>query len=113
MDFSLNDEQLALQETARRFAQQEIAPQAARYDQIGEFPTEIIRKAWELGLSSVSIPAEYGGVGPRPLRQLPRGRGARLGLRRHGHLDHVQRPRPDADPRRRQRRAEEGVARPR
>ena len=63
MDFSLSDEQLALQETARRFAQQEIAPQAARYDQSGEFPTEIIRKAWELGLSSVSIPSEYGGVG--------------------------------------------------
>jgi len=63
MDFSLSDEQLALQETARRFAHQEIAPQAARYDQSGEFPTEIIRKAWELGLSSVSIPSEYGGVG--------------------------------------------------
>jgi len=63
VDFALSDEQLALQETARRFAQQEIAPQAARYDQSGEFPTEIIRKAWELGLSSVSIPTEYGGVG--------------------------------------------------
>jgi acyl-CoA dehydrogenase len=63
MDFHLSDEQLALQETARRFAHQEIAPQAGRYDQSGEFPTEIIRKAWELGLSSVSIPAEYGGVG--------------------------------------------------
>jgi acyl-CoA dehydrogenase len=63
MDFSLNDEQLALQETARRFAQGEIAPVAAAFDQSGEFPLEVMRKAWGLGLSSVSIPAEFGGVG--------------------------------------------------
>ncbi len=63
MDFSLNDEQLALQETARRFAQDEIAPVAGDYDQSGEFPREIMKKAWELGLSCVSVPTEYGGVG--------------------------------------------------
>jgi acyl-CoA dehydrogenase len=63
MDFSLDDSQLALQETARRFAQQEIAPQAAHFDQTGEFPREIIKKAWETGLASVSIPSEHGGVG--------------------------------------------------
>jgi len=63
MDFSLDDAQLALQETARRFAQQEIAPEAARYDQSGEFPRDIIRRAWETGLASVSIPSAYGGVG--------------------------------------------------
>ena len=63
MDFSLDDSQLALQETARRFAQQEIAPHAGHYDQTGEFPREIIRKAWETGLASVSIPSSYGGVG--------------------------------------------------
>jgi acyl-CoA dehydrogenase len=63
MDFQLSDEQLALQETARRFAQTEIAPIAAQHDQTGEFPMEVMRKAWELGLSSESIPPEYGGVG--------------------------------------------------
>jgi acyl-CoA dehydrogenase len=63
MDFRLTDEQLALQETARRFAQTEIAPIAAQHDQTGEFPMEVMRKAWELGLSSESIPTEYGGVG--------------------------------------------------
>jgi acyl-CoA dehydrogenase len=63
MDFRLTDEQLALQETARRFAQTEIAPIAAQYDQSGEFPREVIRRAWELGLSSTCIPAEFGGVG--------------------------------------------------
>jgi acyl-CoA dehydrogenase len=63
MDFRLSDEQLALQETARRFAQTEIAPVAGEYDQSGEFPREIMKKAWELGLSSTCIPAELGGVG--------------------------------------------------
>ncbi|HBZ71024.1 MAG TPA: acyl-CoA dehydrogenase [Deltaproteobacteria bacterium] len=63
MEFALTDEQLALQATARRFAESEIAPAAAHYDQTGEFPREIIRKAWELGLSSTCIPSEYGGVG--------------------------------------------------
>ncbi len=55
MDFTLSDEQLALQETAGRFARQEIAPVAAEYDQSGEFPHEIMKKAWELGLSALSI----------------------------------------------------------
>ena len=63
MDFALCDEQLALQETARRFAQDEIAPVAAELDQTAEFPRELIRKAWELGLVSTCIPDEYGGVG--------------------------------------------------
>ncbi len=63
MDFQLTDEQLALQDTARRFAQSEIAPVAAKYDASGEFPRELIRKAWELGLVSTCIPEEYGGVG--------------------------------------------------
>jgi acyl-CoA dehydrogenase len=57
MDFLLSDEQLALQETARRFAQTEIAPVAAHHDQTGEFPMDVMKKAWELGLSSESIPA--------------------------------------------------------
>ncbi len=63
MDFALNDEQHALQETARRFAQNEIAPAAAHFDQVGEFPREIIKKAWELGLASMCVPEAYGGVG--------------------------------------------------
>ena len=63
MDFSLTDEQLVLQETAHRFAREEIAPVAAAYDQSGEFPRAIIQKAWDLGLTSTAIPVEYGGVG--------------------------------------------------
>ncbi len=63
MDFSLSDEQLALQDTARRFARDEIAPIAAQYDQSGEFPMEVMKKAYEIGLSHVTIPNEYDGVG--------------------------------------------------
>lgn len=63
MDFALSDEQLALQDTARRFAETEMKPLAAAHDQSGEMPMGIMRKAWELGLSHVYIPAEYGGVG--------------------------------------------------
>lgn len=63
MDFTLSDEQQSLQETARRFAQTEIAPNAAHYDQAAEFPREIIKKAWELGLVSMCVPEAYGGVG--------------------------------------------------
>ena len=63
MDFGLSDEQLALQATARRFAREQVAPIAAQHDRTGEFPREVIRKAWELGLSSTVIPVEYGGVG--------------------------------------------------
>jgi acyl-CoA dehydrogenase len=63
LDFQLTDEQRALQETARRFARSEIAPAAARYDASGEFPRDIIAKAWELGLMSTCIPEEFGGLG--------------------------------------------------
>jgi acyl-CoA dehydrogenase len=63
MEFSLSDEQRALQEAARRFAREEIAPVAAHYDQTAEFPRDLIRKAWELGLASTAIPTDHGGVG--------------------------------------------------
>ena len=63
MDFRLSDEQLALQEAARRFAREEIKPIAAAHDQSGEMPMGVMRKAWELGLSCTTIPPEYGGVG--------------------------------------------------
>ena len=65
MEFGLSDEQLALQTTARRFAREQVAPVAAEFDRTGEFPREVIRKAWELGLSSTVIPAELGGVTKR------------------------------------------------
>ena len=63
IDFSLTEEQVQLQELARKFAKEEIIPKAAHHDQTGEFPREIVKKAWEIGLMNTHVPAEYGGAG--------------------------------------------------
>ncbi|MBK9088706.1 MAG: acyl-CoA dehydrogenase family protein [Holophagales bacterium] len=63
MDFSLTEEQQALQELARKFAREEMAPKAAHHDETGEFPREVAKKAWELGLMNTHVPPEYGGMG--------------------------------------------------
>jgi acyl-CoA dehydrogenase len=63
MEFGLTDEQQVLQDAARRFAREKIAPIAPEYDQSGEFPRDVIEEAWKLGLSSTAIPPEYGGLG--------------------------------------------------
>ena len=63
VDFKLSEEQRQIQQLAREFAQREIAPKAAHHDETGEFPREICRKAWELGLMNGHIPEAYGGAG--------------------------------------------------
>ena len=63
IDFSLTEEQVQLQELARKFAREEIIPKAAYHDQTGEFPREIVRKVWEIGLMNTHVPVEYGGAG--------------------------------------------------
>jgi acyl-CoA dehydrogenase len=59
----LNDEQLMLRDMARDFARKEIAPNAEHYDRANEFPWPIIKKASEIGLTTLNIPEEYGGGG--------------------------------------------------
>ena len=63
IDFSLTDEQKQLQEMARKFTKEEIIPKAAHHDQTGEYPLEIAKKAWELGLMNTHVPQEFGGLG--------------------------------------------------
>jgi len=63
IDFSLSEEQKALQELARDFARKEILPKAAHHDETGEYPHEILNKAWEIGLMNVHIPEKFGGLG--------------------------------------------------
>lgn len=63
MDFKLTDDQLMIQATAREFAQKEIAPIAAEFDESGEFPLATVRKMGELGLMGIEVPHEYGGAG--------------------------------------------------
>jgi alkylation response protein AidB-like acyl-CoA dehydrogenase len=67
MDFSLTEEQQIIQAAAREFAQNEIAPVAAEFDESGEFPTATIQAAAELGFMGVEVPEEYGGAGLDPV----------------------------------------------
>ncbi len=60
---ALSSEQNQLKELARHFAQNEMAPVAAHYDQTMEFPRPVFDKAWELGLVNTHVPEEYGGLG--------------------------------------------------
>ncbi|HEY7955654.1 MAG TPA: acyl-CoA dehydrogenase family protein [Polyangia bacterium] len=57
------DEHLALRGQIRRFAEREIAPHAHAWDEAGEFPRELYRKAAEVGLLGVGYPEELGGGG--------------------------------------------------
>lgn len=61
--FALSEEQLMIQDLAREFARNEIAPQAEHYDKSHEYPWPIIKKAQELGLTTMNIPEKYGGLG--------------------------------------------------
>src|ERR1700730_5077848 len=63
MDFALNEEQLAIRDTCREFAEQEIKPLAEEMDRTGAFPYALIRKMGELGLLGLPFPEEYGGAG--------------------------------------------------
>jgi acyl-CoA dehydrogenase len=63
IDFSLSDEQRQLRELAHEFAANEIYPKSAHHDATGEFPTDILRKAWEVGLMNTHVPDAYGGLG--------------------------------------------------
>jgi short/branched chain acyl-CoA dehydrogenase len=61
--FELSDDQRALRQTLREFAQAEIAPHAAQWDQKGTFPAQTVRKLGDLGVMGLPFPEEYGGVG--------------------------------------------------
>ncbi len=63
MDFSLNDEQRAIQETARDFARREVDPIVEEIDESQKYPREVMRKAGELGFLGIIFPEEYGGAG--------------------------------------------------
>jgi len=61
--FELSNEQKEYQLLARKFALEEIIPKAPHHDKTGEYPWDIIKKAWSLGLVNSHIPAEIGGAG--------------------------------------------------
>src|SRR5215211_8516365 len=63
ISFELSDEQRALRELAREFAEKEIRPKAAEYDEHAKHPADVIVKAHDVGLMNVHLPEEYGGLG--------------------------------------------------
>lgn len=63
MDFDLNEEQQAMQEVARDFAEKEIAPTMEQDEKEHRFRPELVRKMGELGFFGCVIPEEYGGNG--------------------------------------------------
>jgi acyl-CoA dehydrogenase len=63
ISFALTEEQQALRDLTREFAEKEIRPRAAEYDEQSTHPADVIAKAHEVGLMNVHIPEEYGGLG--------------------------------------------------
>ncbi len=61
--FELTEEQRELRNVIREFAEAEIAPHAAEWDETGQFPLETVRQLGELGAMGVAFPEEYGGLG--------------------------------------------------
>ena len=59
----LTDEQRAIRDVARRFADEVVAPQARDWDREHRFPREVFARLGELGLMGVCVPAEHGGGG--------------------------------------------------
>jgi acyl-CoA dehydrogenase len=59
---ALTDEHEAFRETMRRFVAREIVPHVNDWDEAGEFPREMYRKAAAAGLLGVGFPEEYGGT---------------------------------------------------
>lgn len=63
VSFGLTEEQKMIQQLARDFARNEIAPVAEHYDKTHEYAWPVVKKAQELGLTCATIPEEYGGLG--------------------------------------------------
>ncbi len=61
MDFSLNDDQTAIQEAARAFAEAELAPHAAHWDEEKIFPVDVLRHSAELGFAGIYVQEDVGG----------------------------------------------------
>jgi alkylation response protein AidB-like acyl-CoA dehydrogenase len=63
MDFRLSDEQLQIQQMVRDFAESEIKPSLAEWDEAQHFPVDTFKRAGALGMLGVTVPEEYGGAG--------------------------------------------------
>ena len=63
MDFQLSEDQRAIQDVAREFAEAELAPNSARWDEEKHFPVDVMRRAAELGFAGIYVRDDVGGSG--------------------------------------------------
>jgi len=61
VDFTLTEDQIAIQDAARAFAEAELAPHSARWDEDKHFPVDVIRKAAGLGFAGIYVQEDVGG----------------------------------------------------
>ena len=61
MDFNLNEDQRAIEDAARVFAAEELAPHSARWDEDKHFPADVLRKAAGLGFAGLYVQEDVGG----------------------------------------------------
>ncbi|HYF22979.1 MAG TPA: acyl-CoA dehydrogenase family protein, partial [Caulobacteraceae bacterium] len=61
MDFSLTEDQRAIQDAAREFARAELMPHSAEWDEHKIFPVDVMRRAAELGFAGLYVQEEHGG----------------------------------------------------
>jgi len=63
MNFGFNETHLMIQQTARQFAHEELAPSVDERDEREEFPYEAVKKMGELGFMGMMVSEQYGGAG--------------------------------------------------
>ncbi|WP_297511951.1 isobutyryl-CoA dehydrogenase [uncultured Caulobacter sp.] len=63
MDFALNEDQVAIQDAARAFAEGQLAPHSAEWDEQKHFPVDVLRQAAELGFAGIYVNEDVGGSG--------------------------------------------------
>jgi hypothetical protein len=63
MDFALNEDQVAIQDAARAFAEGQLAPHSAEWDENKHFPVDVLRQAAELGFAGIYVNEDVGGSG--------------------------------------------------
>ena len=70
MDFSLDEEQIMMRDTVRKFVEKEVKPYVEELDEKEDYPYEIMKKIYEQGFTNLNIPEAYGGSGIDPLTAL-------------------------------------------
>ena len=63
MTFEFNETHRMIRDTARKFAEEQLAPGSVSRDEHEEFPTEAVRELGALGFMGMMVPEEWGGIG--------------------------------------------------